>query len=103
MELYFALLVELVWGVAYAYWLEKARLGIYLAREETWITVVIGVAGAGLIGAIVLDWRTVGIAALLFAASSVGIIGRSLINNERRFSDRWQQVRRIGRDDETGT
>jgi hypothetical protein len=100
MELYLALAIELLWGVAYALWLQTTRLGTYLAREETWITVVIGVAVTVLIGRIVFDWYTVGLIELLFVGAGSPVIARSLFNNQRRFADRWTEVRRIGKDDE---
>lgn len=75
--------LALVWGLIWAALLQFTQLGRFLAARRTWLTVVIGVGVdlALLRGLLSLrDWlRVVGIIAL----SSIGIIGRSLVNEAR--------------------
>lgn len=69
----------LAWGAAYAIFLQLHPLGKFLVRFRTWVTVVIGV-GVDLGIAYPGDWWTV---AAVIAVSSVGIIARSLFNEEK--------------------
>jgi len=70
---------ELIFGTAYAVFLTKTKLGRYLADDQTWVSVVIGVAGTVLIGAPVLGWQMVTRLMALFAGSGTPIITRSLL------------------------
>lgn len=78
-----ALLLALMWGVGWALFLQFHPHGQYLAVRRTWITVVIGVGVDLLIALLVLDaaaWlRVFGV----IVASSIGVIGRSLINEHK--------------------
>ena len=80
-----AITLEVVFGVSYALLLHGTKVGRYLKYQLTWITVIIGVGGTGLIGAIVLDWRTVGKVALLFGMSAIGIISGEIWAMYRRY------------------
>lgn len=76
-------LLAVLWGVGLAAFLQFSRWGQYLVVERTWITVVAGV-GVDMALAIGGDWAT---CALVFACSSVGIIGRSWFNESRHMPD----------------
>jgi len=69
-------LVVVLWGVGWALTLQHTHLGRFWARERTWLTVVIGV-GVDLAIAFGGDWWTV---VVVIAASSLGVISRSLLN-----------------------
>lgn len=74
---------ELLWGMTWALFLQYTRLGRYLAGRQTWASVVVGVGGTLALSYPVVDgrswWRIGG----AFALSSVGIIARSLLNDQR--------------------
>ena len=78
-----ALILAIVWGVVWAMALQFTSWGRWLAIRRTWITVVVGVAGVGLIALLVVDigaWLQL---VAIMAASSLGVIIRSLINEFR--------------------
>lgn len=78
-----ALVLAIVWGVVWAMALQFTPWGRWLAVRRTWITVVVGVAGVGLIALLVVDigaWLQL---VAIMAASSLGVIIRSLINEFR--------------------
>jgi len=66
----------LLWGILLACFLQYHSLGQFLARERTWLTVVIGVGVDLLIGIGAAWWHIW----LIIAVSSLGIIVRSLSN-----------------------
>lgn len=69
-------LLALLWGVLWAVTIQFSRLGRFLVKERTWITVVIGVGIDLLIGIGATWWGMW----LVVAFSSIGVIARSLIN-----------------------
>ena len=71
--------LALLWGGLWALFLQYHRMGHFLVKERTWLTVVAGV-GVDLLIAFGGDWWTV---VAVIAFSSFGIIGRSLINEQR--------------------
>ena len=81
----------LLWGILFALFLQHNRHGQFWAARRTWLAVVIGV-GVDLLIAYGGDWLTV-VAVITF--SSVGIIGRSLVNereedlNPRSYKIKW--------------
>jgi hypothetical protein len=78
-----ALILAVVWGIVWAVALQFTSWGRWLAVRRTWITVVVGVAGVGLIALLVVDigaWLQL---VAIMAASSLGVIIRSLINEFR--------------------
>ncbi len=78
-----ALILAIVWGTVWAMALQFTSWGRWLAIRRTWITVVVGVAGVGLIALLVVDigaWLQL---VAIMAASSLGVIIRSLINEFR--------------------
>jgi hypothetical protein len=78
-----ALILAIVWGIVWAVALQFTSWGRWLAVRRTWITVVVGVAGVGLIALLVVDigaWLQL---VAIMAASSLGVIIRSLINEFR--------------------
>lgn len=78
----FAYLFALAWGAIWAVFLQFHPHGQFLARERTWITVVVGIGGDLLILLFVLPvdvWIHV---LAIVALSSVPIIVRSLINEQ---------------------
>lgn len=74
------IVLAVVWGAVWATVLQCTAFGRWLALKRTWITVVIGVGVDGLIALLVAPvtvwWRV----AAIVAASSIGIIARSWIN-----------------------
>lgn len=79
-------LLAFAWGIGFATYLETNRHGQFLVSERTWLTVVIGI-GVDLLIAYPGDWWTV---LTVIAASSVGIIARSLMNEQQRDTVNWQ-------------
>jgi len=73
-------LLAFFWGIIWAIFIQYHRMGQFWAEERTWLTVVIGV-GVDMLIAYGSDWWTV---LFVISASSVGIIGRSLINERDR-------------------
>lgn len=73
-------LLALIWGALWALFLQLHPWGKWLAFRRTWITVVIGVGIDLAILLLALDWQTWATVATVIAASSVGIIVRSLYN-----------------------
>lgn len=75
-----ACLLGLVWGLLWAVFLQFSRMGRFLAVKRTWITVVIGVGVDLAIALVAVSWWAWLPVVLVIAASSLGIIGRSLYN-----------------------
>lgn len=75
-----ALCLAFVWGVIWALFLQFHRYGRWLAVRRTWITVVVGVGVDLALLALLLDPHTWVTVATVVAASSVGVIVRSLVN-----------------------
>ena len=69
-----------IWGVLWAIILQYTYLGRWLAVRRTWITVVIGVGGTLAAGLPAVDIGQFVRISGLFAASSIGIIIRSIYN-----------------------
>jgi hypothetical protein len=78
----------LVFGIIYAVFLQRNKLGQFLAERRTWLTVVVGI-GVDLLLSFGGDWWDV-VAVVTF--SSIGIIARSLVNEQQR-----NQRRQLGR------
>jgi Kef-type K+ transport system membrane component KefB len=95
-RLLLTLAIEMIWGIVWATLLSRTKLGRYLAIEQTWITVVVGVGVTGLIGALVLDWQTVLTCTLLFVASSIGIIASALHQKADQWYEQWTEHKRDG-------
>lgn len=76
-------LLAFVWGVVWAVFLQYHRYGQWLAIRRTWLTVVVGVGVDLALLLLVLDAHTVAMVAAVVAASSLGIIGRSLLNEHK--------------------
>lgn len=77
---YFAIFLAFIWGALWAAALQYTSWGRYLANRRTWVTVVVGVGVDLLIGLTIVelqDWLRF---AAVIAASSIGIIVRSLYN-----------------------
>ena len=81
-------ITALVWGVVWALMLQYTQLGKFIALKRTWLSVVIGVGVDLLIALIVIPKRMWARFAMIIAASSVGIIARSLINE-------WVELREM--------
>jgi len=77
------LLFALSWGVGLAFFLQRTKLGQYLAVERTWITVVVGVGIDWLIAA-GMDLYTWLVMGGIIAASAFGIIIRSIRNEHKK-------------------
>lgn len=69
----------LLWGIGLALFLQFHRMGKFLADERTWLTVIVGVGVDMLLGIGGTWWELW----LVIAFSSIGIIWRSLRNEER--------------------
>jgi hypothetical protein len=70
----------LAFGIIYAVFLQRNAYGQFLAERRTWLTVVIGV-GVDLLISFGGNWWDV---VAVVAFSSIGIIARSLANEQRR-------------------
>ena len=77
------LLLAAVWGVVWALFLQRHPWGQWLAVRRTWLTVVAGVGVDLALLATVLDLATWLTVAGVIAASSIGIIARSIANERR--------------------
>lgn len=75
-----AVFLALVWGGLWALFLQWHPWGCWLAVKRTWLTVVIGVGGDLVILLLILDPQTWASVAAVIAASSIGVIVRSLYN-----------------------
>ena len=80
MALSTVLLLAGVWGVVWALFLQYHPWGQWLAVRRTWLTVVAGVGVDLALLATVLDLATWLTVAGVIAASSIGIIARSIAN-----------------------
>lgn len=78
--LIFRIFAGFAWGILWATYIQFNRHGQFLAKERTWITVVIGI-GVDLLIAFPASWVTV---VLVIFASSLGIIARSLWNEQHQ-------------------
>jgi hypothetical protein len=83
MALSTVLLLAAVWGVVWALFLQYHPWGQWLAVRRTWLTVVAGVGIDLALLATVLDLATWLTVAGVIAASSIGIIARSIANERR--------------------
>lgn len=81
--LFLAIILAGFWGVLWAVFLQCTCYGHYLALRRTWLTVVVGVGVDLLIMLCVVPLTTWLIVCAIIAASSVGIIARSLHNELR--------------------
>jgi hypothetical protein len=75
-----AYLLAMTWGWLWAWALQYTGWGRYLAKERTYVTVVVGVGVDLAIAGLILKpsaWRRM---VTIVALSSVGIIARSLYN-----------------------
>lgn len=79
----FIVFLALIWGVIWAAILQFTAFGRWLALKRTWITVVIGIGVDGLLALPLLPLTAWLHTAAVVAASSVGIIARSWINEHR--------------------
>ena len=70
----------LVWGVAWALFLQRSALGRWMSARRTWITVVVGIGVDLLLAKIVMEWSEWVTVVAVIALSSVGIITRALWN-----------------------
>ena len=72
-----------VWGAVWAAVLQHTGWGRWLAVRRTWLTVVVGVGVDLLLLLLVLDWHMWAQVVAIVAASSIGVIVRSLHNEHR--------------------
>ncbi|MBN2390731.1 MAG: hypothetical protein JXR84_08410 [Anaerolineae bacterium] len=79
----FSIILALFWGVLWAGFLQFNPAGRYLALRRTWLTVVIGVGVDLLILATVIPLEAWLPTCTVIAASSLGIIARSLYNEHQ--------------------
>lgn len=82
-----ATLLAFIWGIIWAAVLSLTHLGRYLACQETWLTVVIGVGADLLLCRLFLTLRQWLSVSAVIAASSVGIILRSLLLQRDRHAE----------------
>jgi uncharacterized membrane protein YczE len=76
----YAIFYALIWGVLWALFLQWHPWGQWLAIKRTWLAVVIGVGVDLVILLLILDPQTWASVAAVIAASSIGVIVRSLYN-----------------------
>ena len=79
--------ILVLWGVGYAWWLQRSALGRRLVRYRAWVTVVVGVAGTLAPLPAVVGWRATVCALTAFAASGLGIVARSQLNELRHLDE----------------
>ena len=72
--------LALIWGAIWALFLQLHPWGQWLAIKRTWITVAVGIGVDLALLLLVLDIHTWSTVTAIVAASSVGIIVRSLYN-----------------------
>jgi hypothetical protein len=99
MELVLCLVLALVWGAFWAVFLQCTDAGRFLALRRAWLAVVIGVGVDVLILLALLPlelWMQV---CAVLAASSVGVIVRSLRNEWREHAE---LVRGLGGHEDAG-
>lgn len=77
------ILLAFVWGVLWALFLQFNRWGQWLAQRRTWITVVIGFGVDLALLAAILEPHVWVLVSSVIAASAVGIVVRSLVNEHR--------------------
>ena len=82
-RLLLALCLGTVWGALWALVLQHTGWGRWLAVRRTWLTVVVGVGVDLLLLLLVLDWHQWAQVVAIVAASSIGVIVRSLHNEHR--------------------
>lgn len=75
--------LALIWGAIWASYLQYTRTGRWLAYQRTWLTVVVGVGGDLIIALYCVERKQWLRFATIIAASSVGIIARSIWNEYR--------------------
>lgn len=72
--------LALIWGAIWALFLQLHPWGQWLAIKRTWITVAVGIGVDLALLLLVLDIHTWSTVTAIVAASSIGIIARSLYN-----------------------
>lgn len=92
------LVVLFLVSVIYAIVLEVSERRWGFVTAYTWLTVVIGV-GYTLVGLAWLSLEAAGLALLAFAASSIPIIVRSIVDDMQARNERLEVLERRGRDD----
>lgn len=85
---YLDVFLALFWGIILAAFLQFVELGRFLARKRTWVTVVLGVGVDLAIALLVMPWEWWHRVTLVILASSVGIIYRSLYNEQKQSTAR---------------
>jgi len=73
-------ILALIWGAIWALFLQMHPWGQWLAIKRTWITVAVGIGVDLALLLLVLDIHTWSTVTAIVAASSIGIIARSLYN-----------------------
>lgn len=86
------IILAAIWGVAWALFLQFHRDGQWLATQRTWVTVLVGIGVDVLIMGTILDPHALLIVLSIIAASSVGIIARSLYNERAAESDAIERL-----------
>lgn len=75
-----AAILALLWGALWALFLQLHPWGRWLAHRRTWLTVVVGVGVDLALLLLILDAHTWATVVAIIAASSIGVIVRSLYN-----------------------
>lgn len=75
-----AAILALLWGALWALFLQLHPWGRWLALRRTWLTVVVGVGVDLALLLLILDAHTWATVVAIIAASSIGVIVRSLYN-----------------------
>jgi hypothetical protein len=74
------IVLGLLWGIAFAAFLQWVPLGRYIVERVTWLAVIIGVGVDLLIVGPFIGWQITLFAGSVVASSAIGIIVRSLSN-----------------------
>lgn len=90
---YLVLILALIWGGVWALFLEYVPFGKWLAAKRVWMTVVIGIGVDLGILATALEWQTFWLVCGVIAASSIGVICRSLAHEMHEWHALMEQSR----------
>jgi membrane-anchored glycerophosphoryl diester phosphodiesterase (GDPDase) len=89
---FLAMLLGLIWGSVWAWFLQFTKAGKNLIKYHNWIAVVVGVGGNLLITLLFLPLQLWNLVIGLFALSAVPIIARSLANEQRPFEEYFDDL-----------
>jgi hypothetical protein len=90
----------LIFGTAYALFLEFHPFGDFLAKQRTWLSVVVGVGGCLLIARWRIPAENWNVIFISFLTAGLPIIIRSLRHEQRDWRDTVREIREVFEIDE---